>query len=418
MVDALVLGRQGKDEAIEKFTYLIDRLAKMPEARRQAQDQRLQIILEQSMFGLQSYHARRNRLDETVTAYGDVIDAILDEDAYAVWRENQARVFWWQGRHEAAAEILRVEVDKDPFDVNLRGLLFSIFVDDDNLDQAEAVIVSLAEELEDVFGTADSDRWAATAGRIQRSSAAQSSSEEADSTASLQFGFLHYLRSSLALEKGEWEEAFNEFAKAAKASAVYTDLWRMLYQPLVVRQHVRLANRALNREKLPASQGFWRGLSGNYAGDQQGARAEWRRVTQIPLDEVTPHSVGDWILAHYYLDANGSSRSDRPDVAGIKDDQAEEILSDEDRRGLQVAMHLLQQPDTRRDPQVLCLAALGWGIYGHKEHLQRNVRHALEQLRAGFLDSKLPVLNWYFFRDLLQPEDFAEVEQYFHRPKA
>ena len=54
---------------------------------------------------------------------------------------------------------------------------------------------------------------------------------------------------------------------------------------------------------------------------------------------------------------------------------------------------------------------------GNKDHLHRNLRHALELLRATLQDNKLSIFNWYFFRDLLPPVDFSEVEQYFHQPK-
>ena len=56
---------------------------------------------------------------------------ILSDDAKSLWRENQARSYWWQGRHGEAAEIVRAESEKLPFDVDLRWLLFSILIDND-----------------------------------------------------------------------------------------------------------------------------------------------------------------------------------------------------------------------------------------------------------------------------------------------
>ncbi len=419
--EALALSRQGSDEALDKFNYLVGRLSRLPEARRFAQDFRLQTILEQSMLGLQSHFARRNRLDEIAVADDDVLK-LLSDDARSLWRENKARAFWWQGRHEEAAEIVRAEVDKLPFEVELRWLLFSILIDAHKFNDADGVRISLLRNLEGRFQDRGLQELDLTDERTQLEVIETLAGEESSDQISLQLALMHFLTASLKLEMGRWQEAVNAFGSATKLSNAYSERWHLLYRPLVVNGQSRLAQRALNREKSTASQGFWRGLSGFYDGDRQWAGTEWRRVAQISLDKVTLPSVGDWILSHYYLDApqlasQAEVENTTPqDSDGSSDSQGS--LSDEGRKGLQVALNLLGQPDTRRDPLVLGLAALGWGMAGNKEHLHRNLRHALELLRSSLQDNKLAVFNWYFFRDLLAPEDFAEVEQYFHRPKA
>jgi tetratricopeptide (TPR) repeat protein len=422
--EARALSLQGRDEAIEKFTFLIERLARMPEAQRLAQDQRLQTILEQSAIGLQSYYARRNRLDDMKTI-DDRILGILGDVAQSICRESQARAYWWQGRHQVAAEIVGAEVEKMPFDVDLRWLLFSILIDDEKIDEADAVKVSLLDYLKSQAPTETGDDSDAEDEGSQQEDVEPQARDEKDHPFALHYGLMHYLHANVDMEEGNWEEAVEAFAKAARMSKEYSDRWHLLYRPLVINHQPRLAQRALNRETAPAAQGFWRGLSGYYAGDRQGARVEWQRVTQLSPDKVTLPSVGDWILSHYYLDAiqahdraetEGAATPD-PDSSASGGGQSQGALSEEGRKGLQVALNLLQQPDTRRDPLVLGLAALGWGMNGHKEHLHRNLRHALDLLRASFQDNKLSIFNWYFFCDLLRPEVFAEVEHYFHKPK-
>ena len=420
--EALALSRQGNDEAIEKLGFLIERLAGLPEARRMAQDARLQTILEQSVLGLQSHFARRNRLDEMAAASEETL-SILSEDARSLWRENQARAHWWQGRHGSAAEILWEEVDKLPFEVELRWLLFSILLDSGDIDQADRVRILLLDKLAGLFrdkGLADLDL---ADEHTQLSVKEQLEGGESEDQVSLQFGLLHFLNASVEMEKGRWQEALGAFGSAAKLSEAYSERWHLIYRPLVVNGQAGLAQRALNREKSAASQGFWRGLSGFYAGDRQGAAAEWRRVAQISLDEVTVPSVGDWILSHYYLDVSQTAGLSSAEIESSQDSASSEngddqgALTDTGRKGLQVALNLLGQRDTLRDPLVLGLAALGWGMAGNKEHLHRNLRHALELLRGSLQDNKLAVFNWYFFRDLLSPEDFAGVEQFFHVPR-
>ena len=422
--EAVALSRQGNDQALGKYGYLVERLAGLPEARRLAQEQRLQFILEQSLLGLQSHYARRNRLDEMAAADERVL-AILSEDAQSLWRENQARASWWQGRHEEAAEIVRVEAEKLPFDVDLRWLLFSILIDDDKIDEADGVRRSLVVELQKLFRSQGLSDSLVEDVDVQMKVKEQLAGEGENDKVSIQFGLMHFLRVNVELEKQRWQEASDAFAKAARVSEAYSERWHLLYRPLVLNNQGSLAQRALNREMSPVSQGFWRGLSGFYAGDRQGAMTEWRQVAQVPLEKVTLASIGDWILSHYYLDAPleapiGEGDSEGPPDAASSDDsedQSSNSLSESVREGLQAALNLLGQQNTRRDPLVLGLAALGWGMNGNKEHLHRNLRHAVELLRASLQDNKLSVFNWYFFRDLLSPEDFAEVESYFSQPR-
>lgn len=421
--EALALSRQGNDEAIPKLGFLIGRLAGLPEGRRMAQDARLQTILEQSVLGLQSHFARRNRLDEMAAASEETL-SILSEDARSLWRENQARAYWWQGRHESAAGILWEEVDKLPFEVELRWLLFSILLDAGDIDQADQVVTSFLDKLAGLFREKGLVELDLTDEHTQLSVKEQLAGGESDDQVSLQFGLVHFLNASVEMERGRWQEALDAFGSAAKLSEAYSDRWHLIYRPLVVNGRAQLAQRALNREKSPASQGFWRGLSGFYAGDRQGAAAEWRRVSQISLDEVKVPSVGDWILAHYYLDAPQPPGQATTEIESSQGSASSEsngdqgALTDTGRKGLQVALNLLGQRDTRRDPLVLGLAALGWGMAGNKEHLHRNLRHSIELLRGSLQDNKLAVFNWYFFRDLLSPEEFAGVEQFFHVPKS
>lgn len=418
------LSLHGNDAAIAKFNRLVERLTGMPQARLQAHDNRLQRVLEQSVIGLQSHYAGRNRLDEAAHAGEEALD-LLSGDARSLWRENRARVYLWQERHEEAAHIMRGEVEALKFDVEIRWLLFSILIDGGKLEEAEAVRSSLIDALgslfiarnEHGFDPADEDFQLRIKERME-------SSGDSDKI-SVQFGLIHFLRCCLALERGHWREALDAFVSASKLSDAYANRWHLLYRPLVVNRQPRFAQRALNREQSPISQGFWRGLSGYYAGDKQGAEVEWRRVAQNDLDNVTLASVGDWILAHYYLDRMGSSarseeegpQSGEPPPPAETPPGGSGLLSADGRKGLQAALSLLRQQDTRRDPLALGLAALGWGMNGYKDHLHRNLRHSLELLRGAFNDNKLSVYNWYFFRDLLQPDDFAAVEQSFHRPK-
>ena len=342
-----------------------------------------------------------------------------------MWRENQARAYWWQGRHGEAAEIVRAEAEALPFDVDLRWLLFSILIDDNKISEADTVRQTLLTELQGLFRSQGLSESLVDDVDVQIQVKERLTSESETNQVSVQFGLIHFLRSCVELESQRWQEAADAFAMAARVSDAYSERWHLLYRPLVLNGQGRLAQRALNRENSPVSQGFWRGLSGYYTGDRQGAATEWRRVTQVPLEKVTLSAVGDWILAHYYLGAiqapllpeeDGAAPTDT-DKTEDGENQESSIQSEEVRQGLHVALNLLGQQETRRDPLVLGLAALGWGINGNRDHLLRNLRHAVELLRASLQDDRLSVFNWHFYRDLLPPEVFAEVEDFLHAPR-
>ena len=243
------LSRQGNDEALGRYGRLIDRLAALPEARRAAQDQRLQSILDQSVLGLQSHFARRNHLDE-MAAIDEGVFEILSEDAKSLWRENQARAYWWQGRRQEAAEIVRAEAEDLPFDVELRWLLFSILLDDGRIDEADGVRRSLLTELQSLFRAQGLSESLVEDVDAQMMVKERLAGGNETNQISVQFGLLHFLRSCVELEKQRWKNAADAFGMAARVSDAYSDLWHLLYRPLALNNQGPLGTACAKSRRL------------------------------------------------------------------------------------------------------------------------------------------------------------------------
>jgi tetratricopeptide (TPR) repeat protein len=364
------LARRDDDRALAHYWRLVDRLANFPMEQRQKGQGKLQILLEDALLSGQAYLAKRGRFREAQEFFLDRIDEFLSGEFLADWHTNRARLLSWTGEFDAAIELLQPEVRAWPLNIATRWLLFDLYVETGRPSDA-AVVVDDLEALLHVYPVAP---------------------DEEEDSLSLHRSLVFYLRSALALDRQAWEEAYNLFRRAADESEAYNDSWHMLYRPLIFRDQREWANRVLNRERSEVSQRFWRGLNGHYAGDKVGSRVEWQSATNIDIDQIWVRSAGDWILAHYYL-------------------------GDEKRQGLELALRLISRQQGEPEPIMLLLAGLGWAIRDDWVATRTNLGFALAQYRANLQGALLPEMYWFVARDLVGVESFAEIEQYFHRPK-
>ncbi len=316
----------------------------------------------------ESFLARRGRFHEAEELFADRIGELLDEEGLADWQLNRAKLLAWQGKVDEASEVAAAQVNTWRLSIPSRWLLFDLMVQGRRWEAAAALV----DDLDGVI----------------RQYANEIALQE---VLELQRGLAAYLRAELAIHHQDWEAAFAHFQNAAKVSDAYADNWHMLYRMLVLAGQTEWANRALNREASEASQRFWRGLNGFYAGDEKGARVEWEMAAALPIDNIWVRSATDWILAHYYL-------------------------GDEQRLGLELSLRLLQRSQTGAEPVLLVLAALGWALRQDWNSMRTNLTFAQARYREAMQDALLPELYGRIARDLLPAERFAEIEGYFRKP--
>lgn len=355
------MARRNDDRAVVAYWQLADRLAGFAPERRRAGSGRLQLFLEDALFGMQAYLAKRGRFPEAADVESARIEDLLGGDALAEWMLNRAKLLSWQDQDDAALDILFAHLNLYPLSIPARWQLFDIYIDRSRFDEAVAMI-------DDLDATVQS----------------------AEDALPLHSGLSAYLRCVVALAQAQWDDAFAHFQRAADASEAYADNWHMLYRPLIFNRQHALANRALNREQSEASQRFWRGLNGHFAGDKVGSRIEWEQATQLDIEQVWVRSAIDWILAHYFL-------------------------GDEKRIGLELALRLLNRPDTDPEPTVLIAAALGWSLRGEWAHVRSNLDFALSAYRANLQDRLLPKMYGVLAHELMESENAARVQRYFRQ---
>jgi hypothetical protein len=356
------LARRDDDRAVAHYWRLIERLSSFPPERRLASPGKLQLYLEDALFATQSYLSKRGRFNEAQAFFSDRVVELLDADTLSDWNVNRAKLLIWDRQSDLAQDLLLAELNGVPLSIPARWLLFDLFVAEDRLDEADALIDDLDSTLQ-VY-------------------------EDEAGDLTLHRAFVFYLRATLALKRAEWQRAFDSFEQAAAESDAYADSWHMLYRPLIFHGQRDLANRALNREPSEASQRFWRGLNGYYSGDKVGAKVEWGQVVALEIGTVWVRSAADWILAHYYL-------------------------GDEKRLGLELALRLLNRPQQEPEPIMLLLAALGWALREDWKNVRTNLDFALARYRENLQDVRLPEFYRHIARDLMDEVHFSEFERYF-----
>ncbi|MEZ4638461.1 MAG: hypothetical protein R2873_29315 [Caldilineaceae bacterium] len=361
LLEAQEMARRNDDRAVAAYWRLIDRLAGFDPERRRAGSGRLQLFLEDALFGMQAYLAKRGRFHEAQDVESARIEGLLADDALAEWMLNRAKLLSWHGQGEAALDVLFAHLNQYPLSIPARWQLFDIYIDANRLDEAAAMV----------------DDFEAT-------------TRQSEDALPLHAGLIWYLRCVVALSAQAWDEAFAHFRLAAQESDAYAENWHMLYRPLIFAGQHELAARALNREESEASQRFWRGLSGHYAGDAVGSKIEWEQVTKLDIEQVWVRSAIDWILAHYFL-------------------------GDEERTGLELALRLLNRPDADPEPTMLIAAALGWSLRGEWGHVRSNLDFALAGYRANLQDALLPKMYGVLARDLMGAEQSAQFARYFRQ---
>jgi hypothetical protein len=361
--EAHTLAHRDDDRAVAHYWRLINRLADFPPERRLASPGKLQLYLEDALFAAQSYLSKRGRFNEAQAFFSDRVEELLDADTLSDWNVNRAKLLVWDGQSALAQDLLLAELNGVPLSIPARWLLFDVFVGENRLDEADALIDDLDSTLQ-IY-------------------------EDEAGDLTLHRAFVFYLRAALALKRTEWQRAFDFFQQAADESDAYADNWHMLYRPLIFQNQPDLANRALNREPSEASQRFWRGLNGYYSGDKVGAKVEWGQVVALEIGAVWVRSAADWILAHYYL-------------------------GDEKRLGLELTLRLLNRPQQEPEPIMLLLAALGWALRSDWNNVRINLDFALARYRQNLQDVRLPEFYRHIARDLMDEVHFAEFERYFN----
>lgn len=353
---------QQNDEAIALLDRMIDRLAALPPAQRQAGQQRLEQLLHVTATNLVFYLTYRDRFDDALATIARI------EPTVAVER----RVHWQ--RHGAAVRLQSGAVDE--------GL-------------AELRTLAAAGDIED-WGD-----YFLTALRFDRLDAAAEALDQAehalnrmvqgglgDEETKAQRAQIAYLRARYALAQGDVAECLAWSEHAMASDRFFANNPAYFYTHLVENGHCAEALGLIQRDQAnPVRAGFWGGLAMRRMGRVVDAERQWRQLLRAPLPEDEPVDIFEYILAHYYL-------------------------GDREGRGLALALNTIREQDDAAYG-LFFLAGLGWALRGDLTAAHANLRLALMRSKSTAIGQHLPRQWWPFCTDLVQPPPLDALATYF-----
>lgn len=356
---------QQNDEAIPLFEKIVQRLRKLPEAQRKANNERLQNILFQAIYQLQAYFTMRERYDEALAVLTD-FESLVEESAVNAVRYQQIQVLLVAERLEEAVSRLHAIATAPEADISDWGALLIQYIRMGKLAEA-------AQTIE------EATVWVA----------AQEQDDDLDDEEKPEYhSYLADMRSDLAMAQGQWEEAEAFFQQAMAQNPLYKQNIHLHYTRLLRYDQPERALPYLQRDQQhPIRAGFWHGVALYRLGRKDEAERQWQKTTKIDVQNNPEQSFSEMVLTHYYL-------------------------GDKERVGLSAVLQMLQE-SRRYDWQALFLVGLGWAIRGRLDNAEANFQVAINQRRMAAQGKLLPRMAWSHCVDLLDAEGQERVAKYF-----
>ncbi|HRW47365.1 MAG: hypothetical protein M9936_12490 [Caldilinea sp.] len=353
---------QQNDDAIPLLERIIDRLAAVPPAQRQAGQQRLEQILHVATTDLIFYLTYRDRFDEAMAAIDRIAPAVAEE----------RRVHWQ--RHHAAIRLQSGAVDEGLAD--LRSLAAAGDIDD----WGDFFLTALRFDRLDTAAEA-LDQAEHTLNRMVQAGLG-------DEEAKAQRAQIAYLRARYALATDNVAESLAWTEHAMASDRFFANNPAFFYTHLVENGHYAEALGLTRRDQAnPIRAGFWSGLAMQRMGRSAEAERQWRQLLRAPLPEDERIDIFEYILAHYYL-------------------------GDREGRGLALALDTIREQDDAAYG-LFFLAGLGWALRGDMTAAHANLRLALMRSKATAIGRHLPRQWWPFCTDLVQPSPLHALATYF-----
>jgi tetratricopeptide (TPR) repeat protein len=388
--------RNGNPEAIPLFQKVITGISRLPEARRRAAEARLHGFYLRAVMGLQSFYATRDRFDDAIQVLEEARPHVDDEERGFI-DEHIINLQLMAGHNDTALASLRRQADEPDSEVTDWNPVVWGYIRSDRTREA----LSLVDELASRYGV-DREPAASSAKHIgsetDQEAMAERVAEQAESRAESDEADPAYIRACLEglravvlVELGEYEAGIEAFERSlAVANSPYRHSLHLLYTRLSNAGRYDDALRLIQRDdRYPARRGFWRGLTAYRQGYSDDARAAWRAVGDLDMDELRRAPVESTLARFYLGDPQGETLS-----------------------GLLGAIRESENPNWT----LLMLAGVGFARRGDRETAQNDFRLAVSLLKATGEGVRLPVGVWYMVKDIFKPEDVELFSQYFEMP--
>ena len=362
------LGANRNEDALPIYDKLVTRLGAMPKAQRAAYDGRLQSIFEQAAVSAQSFLNILKRYDEAI----DVLYKLREGIEPTSRREidiHIANVMQMAGQYAEAVAKIRAIADSAEGDLLELGTLCLLHLRQFDVAAGQRIVTEMMAWVEQKHGDGNANPDA-----YKRD-----------------MGYLNNVRSIVAAEAEQWDDAIACHEAAAQHDAYYTENVYMLYSRLVRNGRFAEALPFIKQDKSRQIRPkFWRALALYHLGETAKAQRLWQEVTETELTEQEGDSFSDVILAFYYL-------------------------GDAERLGLELALRLINEV-RNASWSAYFLVSLGWGIRDNADYARNNLEMALQQRRATAEGTLLTRDVSLFLEDLLTGEIRAYFEGYVESP--
>lgn len=359
-----LVGNQN-DDAIPLYEKIVQRLSKLSEAQRMANNERLQQIFLQAAFQLQAYLTMRERYAEALAVL-DQTKALANEEAQGPIAYQQTLILFMAERVDEAFAHLRAAAMAPDADIADWGSLVMQYLRRNRVEEAAHAIEEAAA-------------WVA----VQMQEAALD-----DESVKEYHGYIADLRADLAVKQQAWDEAEAQYAKAIEENALYKQNIHLFYMRLLQAGQAERALPYVQRDQThPIRAGFWHGIALYRLGQSEEAQQQWQKVLKIDVAKSKEPSFSEMMLTHYYL-------------------------GDKERIGLGAVLRIIQESH-RYDWQTLFLAGLGWAIQDRFDNAEANFQVAVNQRRMSGQGKLLPKQVWDYCVDLLKEGGQARVAKYF-----
>lgn len=359
------LAGQQNDDAIPLYEKLIQRLGKLSEAQRMANNERLQQIFLQATFQLHAYLTLRERYNEALVVL-DQAKALADEEGRDAMAYQQVMVLLMAEQTDEAFAQLRAQATSVDADISDWGALVLQYLRHHRVEEATQTL-------------AEATAWVE----------AKVAGDELDDESVKEYqGYLADLYTELAIQQHAWNEAEAHYAAAVERDPLYKQNIHLFYMRLLQHGQPERALPYIQRDQQhPIRAGFWHGVAYHRLGQHEEAQRQWQKVIKLNPAQSKESSFSELILTHYYL-------------------------GDKERTGLGSVLRVIQE-SRRYDWQTLFLAGLGWAIQGRMDNAEANFQIAVNQRRMAVQGKVLPKQVWDYCVDLLDQAAQAQVAKYF-----
>lgn len=365
LLQAQQLARNYNDQAIPIYRKLVDGLAALPAAQRNAANRRLHNLLMAAALDLQGYYNVRDRYDDALGVLAQ-LQPIADEGEREMLDGLAVEVLLQADRAGEAFAKLRAAAEAPDAELGDWGQLVMTYIRAGQPAQAIPVLEKMAEVIDST--PASSDRSA--------------DDERSD------LSYLAGLRGIALLELGDLDGGIAAFDDVVKLGGAYAQNLHLVYGRLIHQGRYAEAQRFIDLDhSRPVRAEFWRGVSQHHAGNATKARQTFDSVVSGDSIKTDQNSIMEYVLSHFYL---GDSK-------GV---------------GLEIVLSAIREQ--RAVPWLLFyLAGIGWTLRGDLRAAKSNLQLAVTQRKSVAEGSKLPKQYWFFAQDIVPAEHLDGLRGYF-----